>query len=188
MCRKWTLKNTPWLVLCRYLFHFIKMNIFLMNILDFKKMNICLNEYSGFLKKMSICFEWIFWIFIKWIIFWTNILVLVCLSQKWLSQDVSNSSEITDGSLVGPISVHFRGLLPILGPQEGFEAISWPHLGILNNFPHFLWMNNSIECSGLYWMNIFLMNIMDFVLNRILNWMRPNSMNKWFFSKRIAHP
>ena len=25
----------------------------------------------------------------------------------------------------------------ILGPQEGFEAISWPHLGILNNFPHF---------------------------------------------------
>ena len=132
---------------------------------------------------MNILFEWIFWIFIKWITFWTNILVLVCLSQKWLSQDVSNSSEITDGSLVGPISVHFRGLLPILGPQEGSEAISLPHLGILNNFPHFFWMNNSIEYSGLYWMNIFWINILDFVLNWILNWIifRPNSMKKWIF-------
>ena len=138
-----------------------------MNILDFKKRNIL--------------FEWIFWI--KWIMFWTNILVLVCLRQKWLSPNVSNSSEITHGSLVGPISVHFRGLLPILGPQEGSEAISSPHLGILNNFPHFLWMNNSIEYSGLYWMNIFLMNILKFVLNWILNWIifRPNSMKKWIF-------
>ena len=105
---------------------------------------------------MNILFEWIFWIFIKWIMFWTNILVLVCLRQKWLSPNVSNSSEITHGSLVGPISVHFSGLLPILGPQEGSAAITWPHLGILNNFPHFFWMNNSIEYSGLYWMNIFL--------------------------------
>ena len=112
------------------------MNIFLMNILDFKKMNIL--------------FEWIFWIFIKWITFWTNILVLVCLSQKWLSQDVSNSSEITDGSLVGPISVHFRGLLPILGPQEGSEAISWPHLEILNNFPHFIFSRRGSNIHFLY--------------------------------------
>ena len=72
------------------------MNIFFwMNILDFKKMNIL--------------FEWIFWIFIKWIIFWTNILVLVCLRQKLLSPNVSNSSEIIQESLVGPFSVHFRG-------------------------------------------------------------------------------
>ena len=127
-----------------------------MNILDFKKMNIFFEWIFWILKKMNILFEWIFWIFIKWITFWTNILVLVCLSQKWLSQDVSNSSEITDGSLVGPISVHFRGLLPILGPQEGSEAIFWPYFGSLNNFPHFLWMNNSIEYSGLYWMNILL--------------------------------
>ena len=58
-------------------------------------------------------------------------------------------------------------------------------------------MNNSIEYSGLYWMNIFLneyfgfcfewiffwMNILDFVLNWILNWIifRPNSMKKWIF-------
>ena len=44
-----------------------------MNILDFKK-----NEYFVWMnildfKKMNILFEWIFWIFIKWIIFWTNI-------------------------------------------------------------------------------------------------------------------
>ena len=38
----------------------------------------------------------------------------------------------------------------ILGPQEGSAAITWPHLGILNNFPHFFLMNNSIEYSGLY--------------------------------------
>ena len=127
---------------------------------------------------MNICFAWIFWILLKWIFFWISISVLVCPRQKWLSPNVSNSSEITHGSLVGPISVHFRGLLPILGPQEGSEAISLPHLGILNNFPHFFWMNNSIEYSGLYWMNI-----LDFVLNWILNWIifRPNSMEKWIF-------
>ena len=88
--------------------------------------------------------------------FWTNILVLVCPCQKWLSPNVSNSSEITQASLVGSISVRFRGLLPILGPQEGSKAISRPHLGVSNNFPHFFLMNNSIEHSGLYSMNIFL--------------------------------
>ena len=113
-----------------------------MNILDFEKMNIS--------------FEWIFLIFIKWIIFLTKILVLVSPRQKWLSPNVSNSSEIIQGSLVGPISVHFRGLLPIQGSQDGLEAIFWPYFGILNNFPHFLKMNNSIEYSGLYWMKFFL--------------------------------
>ena len=72
---------------------------------SFKKWIVLLNEYSGFKKneflywmnildfwKMNICFEWIFWIFIKWIIFKTNILVLVSPRQKWLSANVSNSS------------------------------------------------------------------------------------------------
>ena len=95
-------------------------------------------------------------IVIKWISFWNNILVLVCPRQKWLSPNVSNSSKIIQGSLMGPISVHLRGLLPIQGPQEGSEAIFWPYFGILNNFPHFLWMNNFIEYSGLRWMKIFL--------------------------------
>ena len=83
------------------------------------------------------------------------------------------------------------------GPQDDSEAKFWPHFGILNNFPHFLWMNNSIEYCGLYWMNIFLneyfgfcfewiffwMNILDFVLTWILNWIifRPDSMKKWIF-------
>ena len=67
-----------------------------------------------------------------------------------------------------------RGILPIQEPQEGSEAISWPYLRILNNFPHFCWMNNSIEYSGLYWMNI-----PDFVLNWII--FRPYSMKKWIF-------
>ena len=127
-----------------------------MNILVFKKMNIWFEWIFWIFKKMNICFEWIFWIFIKWIIFLINMLLLVCPRQKCLSPNVPNSSEIIQGSWVGPISVHFRGLLPIPGPQEGSKAIFWPYFGSLNNFPHFLWMNNSIEYSGLYWMNIFL--------------------------------
>ena len=130
-----------------------------------KKMNIFFEWIFWILKKMNILFEWIFWIFIKWIMFWTNILVLVCLRQKWLSPNVSNSSEITHGSLVGPISVHFRGLLPILGPQEGSEAISWPHLEILNNFPHFFeWIILLNILDSIEWI-FFWMNILDFVLN-----------------------
>ena len=58
---------------------------------------------------------------------------------------------------MGPIS---GGLLPIQGPQEGSEAIFWTYFGILNKFPHFLLMNNSIEHSGL-----FCVNLPDFVLN-----------------------
>ena len=44
-------------------------------------------------------------------------------------------------------------------------------------------MNNPIEYSALYWMNIFWMNIRDFVLNWIFNWIifRPDSMKKWIF-------
>ena len=127
-----------------------------MNILDFKKWIIFCNEYSGFKKRIFALNEyyalltkwtfvmneyWIFWIFKKCIIFWTNVFILVCLRRKWLSPNVSNSFDIIQGSLVGPILVHFRG---------------WIIYEILNNFPQFFWMNNSIECSGLYWMNIFL--------------------------------
>ena len=78
-----------------------------MDILDFKKMNIS-----------SI-----------------DILVLVCLRQKQSSPNVSNSSKINQGSLVGLISVRFRGPYPIQGPQEGSEAIFWPYFLILNDFP-----------------------------------------------------
>ena len=47
------------------------------------------------------------------------------------------------------------------------------------------WINNHIEFPLLNWMNIFWMNILDFVLNWILNWIifRPDSMKKWIFKK-----
>ena len=93
-----------------------------------KKWILFLNEYSGFkkneyfvwmnildFKKMNILIEWIFWIFIKWIIFLTNILVLVCQRQKLSSINVSKSSEIIQGSLMGPNLVHFRGSFTYTG-------------------------------------------------------------------------
>ena len=70
-----------------------------------------------------------------------------------MSQNHLKSFRDHEWDLIQSIS---GGLLPIQGPQEGFEATFWPYFGILNNFPHFLWMNNFIEYSGLYWMNIFL--------------------------------
>ena len=45
-------------------------------------------------------------------------------------------------------------------------------------------MNNSIEYSGLYWMNFFLMNILGFVLNWIESFLGPIQL-KNEFSKRI---
>ena len=71
---------------------------------------------------------------------------------------------------------------PFQGPQAGSAAIFWPYFKILNNFPQFFWVNNSIE----YWTLLneyFWMNIRDFVLNWVLNWIifRLNSMKKWIF-------
>ena len=69
----------------------------------------------------------------------------------------------TQGSLVGPISVHFRGSITYAGALGGLRSHIMALLWNLNDFPHFLWMNNTIEYSGLYWLIIFLMNIPDFV-------------------------
>ena len=119
------------------------MGIGVFNTALFKKNEFfCLNEYSGFwkneyfvwmnildFKKMNILFEWIFWIFVKWMIFWTNTLVLVCRRQKWLLPNVSKSSEIIQGSIVGPNSVHFRGSFTYTGASGGlrshFLALFW---------------------------------------------------------------
>ena len=88
---------------------FLKNEYFVwMNILDFKKMNILI--------------EWIFWIFVKWMIFWTNTLGLVCRRQKWLLPNVSKSSEIIQGSIVGPNSVHFRGSFTYTGASGGLQS------------------------------------------------------------------
>ena len=71
---------------------------------------------------MNILFEWIFWIFIKWIIFWTNILILFCPRQKFSLINVSKSSEIIQGSLMGPNSVHFRGSFTYTGASGGLRS------------------------------------------------------------------
>ena len=69
-------------------------------------------------------------------------------------------------------------------------AISWPHLGILNNFPNFFeWIILLNILESIEWL-FFWMNIPDFVLNWILNWIifRPDSMKKWIFKKRSPNP
>ena len=40
----------------------------------------------------------------------------------WLSSNVSNASEIIQGSLVGPISVHFRGSITYTGASGGLRS------------------------------------------------------------------
>ena len=104
---------------------------------------------------MNICFEWIFWI--KWINFWINILTLVCLHQKWLSPNVLNSSEIIQGSLVGPISVHFRvsityyrGLRRALKPYFGLILEFWIIFLIFlmnNSIKYLLISSRTVNCS-----------------------------------------
>ena len=92
-----------------------------MNILDFKNKNILFEWIFWILKKRIFCLNEYSGFFIKWIVFWTNILVLVCSRQKWLSPNVLNSSEIIQGSLVGPISVHFRGPWLKQGASGGLQ-------------------------------------------------------------------
>ena len=120
---------------------------------------------------MNICFEWIFCIFKKnEYLFWMNNLdfykmnnflnkyfgfrfpALQMFSAKCL-KFIRNHSGIIIGTYFNQFQL---GLLPIQRPQEGSEAIFLPYFGILNNFPHFLWMNNFIEYSGFCCMNIFL--------------------------------
>ena len=156
-----------------------------MNILDFKK-----NEH----------FEWIFWILRKWIFvlnkysrlfkkwifvwnewFWTNelifrtyILVLVRPRQKCSLKIFQTHLKSFRNHLLGP----FQFISGVLDPYRGLWRAPKLYFGLLLEFLiiflKFFWMNNSIEYSILYWMNI-----LDFVLNWII--FRPDSMKKWFF-------
>ena len=155
-----------------------------MNIRDFKKWIFVLNEYSGFLK-MNICFEWTFWIFIKWIICWTNILVLVCPNYKWLSPNVSNSSEITQGSLVVP--TYFSPFQGVYYLNRGLRRAPKPYFGLILEF----W----IICLNFFeW--IIVLNILDSIewiffewIFRILFWIESFlGLIQWKneFSKRIG--
>ena len=79
-----------------------------MNILDYQK-----NEYLFLMNILD---------FYKMNNFWTDTKVLICPRQKWLSPIVSNSSEIIQGSLVGPPSVHFRGYFIYTGASGGLQS------------------------------------------------------------------
>ena len=134
---------------------------------------------QDFLKKMNTCFERIIWIFIKYIIFWISIWVFVCLRQQRSSPNFWNSSEINQGSLVEPISVHFRGVLYL---YRGLRRTPKPYFGLIMEF----WIIFLIFLEWIILLNIldsiewifFWMNISDFVLNWILNWIIfwPNSI------------
>ena len=111
---------------------FKKMNIFLMNILDFLK-----NEYMFWIHILDLKK----WIILLYIFFGFSL-------QKRSLQNVSNSPQNIHGSLVGPNSVHFR----LLDPNRDLRRAAKPYFGlflILNDFPQFLWMNSSIEFSAL---------------------------------------
>ena len=130
-----------------------------MNILEFEKMNIC--------------FEWIFWIFIKWIIFWINILVLVCPHQKWLSPNVSG---IISGTYFSP----FQGVFYL---YRGLRTTQKPYFDLVLEFGtisliFYEWIILLNILDSIEWI-FFWMNISDFVLNWII--FRPNSMKKGNF-------
>ena len=95
-----------------------------------------MNEHSGFLLN-AIFLEQIFWFKFS----------SVKNGYRHMSQTHLKTFRDHWWDLFHSIS---GGLFPIQGPQECFEAIFWPYFGSLNNFPHFLLMNNSIEYSGFY--------------------------------------
>ena len=125
--------------------------LFWMNILDLYKMNISFNKYFGFILTAS------------------KMVAAKFLKLIW------NPSEIIRRTYFSP----FQGVYYL---NRGLRRAPKPYFGLILEF----WiifliflMNNLIEYSGLYWMNIFLMNIPDFVLNWIIFW--PDSMKKWIF-------
>ena len=111
-----------------------------------------MNEQSRFQKN-----EYLFWINI--LDFYQNDYFLNRYFDfslpMWLLPNVSNSSEIIQGSLVGPISVHFRVSITYTGSSGGLRSHIWALFWIFEWFSLFFWMNNSIEYSRLYWMIFF---------------------------------
>ena len=101
---------------------------FWMNILDFYKMNIFLNKNLGFSFPPS------------------KMVVAKCLKLIW------NHSGVISRTYFSP----FQGFYYLF---RGLRRAPKPYFGLILEFwiifLIFLWMNNSIEYSGLYWMNIF---------------------------------
>ena len=127
---------------------------------------------------MNICFEWM--ILTKWTIFLNKYSRFSLPASKVVDEKcftlISNHS-------VGP----FKSISGVFDPYRGLWRALKPYFGLLLEFwiifLKFFWMNNSFKYSVLYWLNIFWINISDFVLNWILNWIifRPDSMKKWIF-------
>ena len=109
--------------------------------------------------------------------------------QKPSLQNVSNSSQIIQGSLVGPISVYFRNPWPKQGPQEGPETIFWP-------FFNFVYFPQILLNEWFYWIFCTLLNEylfewifcilfwIEFCVESFLGWIQWKNE----FSKKIAHP
>ena len=108
---------------------------------------------------MNICFEWIFWIFIKWIIFWTNILVLLyprqlvvakCLKLIW------NQSGIIRRTYFSPfqgVYYLYRGLRRAPKPYFCLILEFWIIFLIFYEWIILLNILDSIEWI-FFWMNI----------------------------------
>ena len=97
-----------------------------------------------------------------------NISSTLSIAGKW-----SRTSTI---AIIPIYSYYFLSIKPNSGSQI-FRPFFQSWLIILKVF----WINNHIEFPLLNWMNIFWMNILDFVLNWII--FRPDSMKKWTFKK-----
>ena len=100
--------------------------------------------------------------------------VAKCLKLIW------NHSGIISGAYFSP----FQGVYYL---YRGLRRAPKPYFGLILEF----WIIFLIFCEWIILLNIldsiewifFWMNIPDFVLNWILNWIifRPNSMKKWIF-------
>ena len=132
-----------------------------MNILDFYKMNNFLNKYFGCILPAS------------------KTAVTKCLKLIW------NHSGIISGTYFSP----FQGVYYL---YRGLRRAPKSYFGLILDF----WIIFLIFCEWIILLNIldsielifFWMNIPDFILNWILNWMifRPDSIDKNEFSKRIV--
>ena len=136
----------------------IKKNEYLLwtNVLDFSKMNNSLNKYFDFCLPVS------------------KMVVAKCLKLIW------NHSGIFSGTYFSPFQGFYylyRGLRRAPKPYFGLILEFWIIYLIFLEWIILLNVLNSIELI------FFWMNIPDFVLNWILNWIifRPDSMKKWIF-------
>ena len=134
-----------------------------------------MNYYSGFHKKNNFLIK-----YFGSSLAASKAVVTKCLKLIW------NHSGIISGTNFSPfqgVLYLYRGLRQALQPYFGLILKFW--IIFLNFFEWIILLN-----IGLYWMNIFWMNIREFVLNWILNSInfRPDSSVKFLDLKlRMAN-